>query len=147
MAAMRQYAEAAALFEKLWIKRPSAELALRLHGMRMQGKLGKEVEPLEEWLAMNPRDVAVRATLAEALRVAGENRRAIAEYERLLEVAPRSPPALNNLAWSYYLEKDREPWQRRAAPGSWQRRTRMSSIPTAGCSSSPAPWMREWRCS
>jgi len=106
MAAMRQYAEAAALFEQLWIKRPSAELALRLHGMRMQGKLGKEVEPLEQWLAMNPRDVAVRATLAEALRVAGENRRAIAEYERLLEVAPRSPPALNNLAWLYYLEND-----------------------------------------
>ena len=50
--------------------------------------------------------MAVRATLAEALRVAGENRRAIAEYERLLEVAPRSPPALNNLAWLYYLEND-----------------------------------------
>ena len=106
MVAKRDYASAGALFEKLWAAQRSAALALSLHNARKQGKIGNENEPLEQWLAKNPRDVVVRATLAEHLLESGENRRAIAEYEKLLEVAPRSAPALNNLAWLYYLEKD-----------------------------------------
>jgi tetratricopeptide (TPR) repeat protein len=102
-----RHAEAATLFDDLYRKKPSAALAIAAHRARERGGVAQPSAPLEAWLARNPGDLPVRAAYAEALRKAGEHAQAIREYEAIVGTAPRSVPALNNLAWLYYLAGDK----------------------------------------
>ena len=104
--AAQRYADAAALLERLQANARSVLWPAALYRVRKLGGLGAQTEPLERWLADNPKDVEVRGMYADDLRVAGANRAAIAQYEMLIAQAPRSVVALNNLAWLYYLEGD-----------------------------------------
>ncbi|MES1263661.1 MAG: tetratricopeptide repeat protein, partial [Peristeroidobacter soli] len=106
LGAANRAAESAALLERLQAQAPSSSLALAIHQVRKQGSLPNPNEPLERWLANNPRDLPMRAAYAEVLQNDGQNRRAIGEYETLVGLAPKSAPAINNLAWLYYLEHD-----------------------------------------
>ncbi len=85
---------------------PSARLALKRYAVRRDGRLGKVAEPLEAWLAVDPRDLAVRRALAESHLGGGRLEEAVAEFERVLAAAPRDPVALNNLAWVYHRKGD-----------------------------------------
>lgn len=62
---------------------------------------------LRRWLAVAPDDATVRLQLAMQLQQLGEEDEAVLEYERLLEQAPQTLIALNNLAW-LYLDRDPE---------------------------------------
>ena len=101
-----QYARSAATLEQLWSQAPSAATALALARVRDEGKLGKAPAALEAWVASHPDDVKLRGAWADSLRQAGDHARAITEFEKVLAAAPTVVPALNNLAWLYYLEKD-----------------------------------------
>jgi uncharacterized protein (TIGR02996 family) len=101
-----QYAQSASTLEQLWAQGPSAATALALARVREEGKLGNAPAALEAWVAKHPDDMRLRGAYADSLRQAGENQRAIAEFEKVLAAAPTVVPALNNLAWLYYLEKD-----------------------------------------
>lgn len=61
---------------------------------------------VHEWREKLPK--SSRASLILALDAQEKNNTpaAIDGYERALQGAPESPVLLNNLAWSYYLEKD-----------------------------------------
>jgi len=101
------HAASAATLEKLHLKSPKNSLAMAIHLERKRGALGDENAVLERWLADHPDDRKIRFGLAESLRVAGDNRRAAAEFETLIEREPRDVGSLNNLAWVYYLLKDK----------------------------------------
>lgn len=98
--------DANSLLGGLGARDPSASLSIAIHRVRVAGKLADANEPLQSWLTNNPHDLAVRALLAESFRKAGDNRRAIEQYETLLSQSSTEAVVLNNLAWLYYLERD-----------------------------------------
>ena len=122
----QQYPQAAQALEKLWARAPNAATALALARVRTEGKLGGAAAALGAWTDSNPGDLKMRGAYADALRQEGENAKAIHEFEALLAAQPDSVPALNNLAWLYYLEKDARaiPTARRA----WQLATGVPSV-------------------
>jgi len=101
------HAASAATLEQLHSKAPKNSLAMAIHQERKRGALGNENAVLERWLADHPDDRKIRFVLAESLRGAGDNRRAAAEFEALIEREPRDVGSLNNLAWVYYLLNDK----------------------------------------
>ena len=121
-----QYAESARALEQLWGQGPSAATALALARVRDEGKLGNAPAALEAWVAKHPDDLKMRGAYADALRQAGQNAAAIAEFEKLLATAPTVVPALNNLAWLYYLEKD--PRAVPTAKRAWQLAPHVPSV-------------------
>ena len=100
------FAAAAAALEKLRLKSPSSALAVATHQARRRAAQANALEPLESWLAAHPADVGVRRVYAEGLRLAGDNRGAIREYERVVAEQPEDVGSLNNLAWLYHVEHD-----------------------------------------
>jgi Tfp pilus assembly protein PilF len=121
-----QYADANATLGRLYGKSPSAATALALARVRREGKLGGEVEPLKAWATAHPDDFQMRGAYADALRQAGENRAAIAEFEAMVARNPNSAAALNNLSWLYYLEKDARAVA--TAKRAWQQAPRVPNI-------------------
>lgn len=106
LTAAGEYRDADALLQASFSKTPSARLAVLLYRVRLAGKLADPRQPLEAWLARHPDDVRVRIFLAESLQTAGDNERAIAEYERLQAGGGTNAVLLNNLAWLYHLTGD-----------------------------------------
>ena len=100
-------AEAITVYEKAYELNPTGDLALklsRLHimmGNRQQGQ-GK----LEDWLTKRPEDAEVRAVYASLLQQWGDEEKAIAEYETVLQKLPDNVVVLNNLAWLYQKSKN-----------------------------------------
>lgn len=106
-AARQRYAEAEKAYAAAWALRKDAPTALALYRVRQRGKLGLEVESLEQLLDSQPKQTAVRAIYAEALRTAGRQQDAIVQLERVTAEAPRDQVAWNNLAWLYLQIGDR----------------------------------------
>ena len=104
--ALNHYPEAAAALAEAWSSQQTAGTAAALAHARQLAKLDKALEPLQTWLGAHPGDVEMRGVYADALRISGEREGAIAEYQRLLKIAPANAAALNNLAWLYYMQKD-----------------------------------------
>lgn len=103
---LKQYKEAAAAYERAMQKTPDGRTAVKAFKARSLGKLPAETAPVDRWLTQHPDDIAVRAVLAEHYKLAGDNARAIGQYEAIIENRPRDPMALNNLAWMYHLTQD-----------------------------------------
>lgn len=106
LVAAGKHAEADALLQGISSKATNSALAIAQHRLRVAGKLPDVNQPLESWLATHPKDLPVRALLAESLRASGDTARAVAEYEKLMVDAKESPVVLNNLAWLYHLQGD-----------------------------------------
>jgi predicted Zn-dependent protease len=121
-----EYAQSAKALEQLWAQGPSAATALALARVRDEGKLGNAPAALEAWVVKNPGDLKMRGAYADALRQAGQNGPAIAQFENLVAAAPTVVPALNNLAWLYYLEKD--PRALATAKRAWQLAPHVPSV-------------------
>ena len=102
----RQWPEAERMYTGVWTAAPSARLALKRYAIRRDGGLGGAAQPLEEWLASNPRDLVVRRALAESHHSGSRLEEAAVEFERVIAAAPRDPIALNNLAWVYHQKGD-----------------------------------------
>jgi Tfp pilus assembly protein PilF len=122
----KQYAQADATLLKLWKETPSPAAAALLYRVRSEGKLANPTELLQQWLAKHPEDKGIRGMYADALRKDGANREAIREFEKLLVVAPNAAPVINNLAWLYYLEKDKRALE--MARRAWQQSPRHPTV-------------------
>jgi Tfp pilus assembly protein PilF len=72
-----------------------------------QGDQQKSLEPLVDWLQFQPGDVRTRSVYATLLQQYGNNDKAMAEYETILQQSPDNILVLNNLAWLYQLNNDR----------------------------------------
>ena len=104
----KQFAKAAALYQKAFDLDKNSTLAMKLHGSLMaSGKTAEAEAKVAQWLKEHPDDVGMRAYLAEGYMKQGQHKPAIAEYERILKVAPDGVLALNNLAWLYQQQKDK----------------------------------------
>lgn len=102
--------------EKLQARQPTSQTAALIYGIRREIDPATALKPLQEWLAKHPDDHTMQAMMADALMSAGQNAESIVAYEKLLALAPKNVIVLNNLAWLYYLEKDKRaiPTARRA---------------------------------
>ena len=79
----------------------SGDLALRLHGVLVTSGQNAEAEAFaKKWLTGHPKDVVLRAGLAERALRGGNLRSAIAHYQTVVEQQPDNVVALNNLAWA-----------------------------------------------
>lgn len=106
-----QYAAAEEAYARMWALQPGAAAAVGRYRARSAGGLPQPRQPLEQWLARSPGDIAVRMTLAMALQAAGEHQAAMTEYQRVVQAAQADSAvravALNNLAWYYHERSDR----------------------------------------
>lgn len=101
---------AVATYETLWQANPSARIALELSQLRRRANLPQPHQPLADWLATQPKDVAVRLNLAIALQQSGDLDKAAREFERVIadshEGQPLQALARNNLAVLYAQRSD-----------------------------------------
>ncbi len=97
-------AEALKAYEKSHELKATSQSLLKLNAVKR--RLGGEGSGLlDEWLTTNPNDANVRIVKATADLEEGKTDTAVANYEKVLESAPESIVALNNLAW-LYSERD-----------------------------------------
>lgn len=91
---------ALAALERVYEEGPTPNLARDLFLLRVQaGRVDEATDGLRVWLKTRPKDVDSRLLLANMLMEQARLEQADAEYQRLLEIAPNNPLALNNLAW------------------------------------------------
>lgn len=89
-------------------KGASLSLAAKLQRMREQLGQKNALEPLDKWLAMEPKDTAARIMLAVAYQTSNETIKAIENYNIVLQSQPDNVAALNNLAWIYAEKEDKQ---------------------------------------
>ena len=81
--------------------RPSTLLAVQLYQVEVAAHAAHPEQPLEQWLAREPKDWEVRTVLGDYdLTVRRALPQAISEYQQVLATAPNDVVALNNLAWA-----------------------------------------------
>lgn len=97
--AAKRYGAAEASYESAQRERPSGALAIKIFRARLEGGVTSAEVSLLSWLERAPEDAAVRRILADYYQSAGQAKRAVSEYERLLKARPRDTAVLNNLAW------------------------------------------------
>jgi Tfp pilus assembly protein PilF len=104
--AQKRYTDAVAYYDKAVAKGPDSSLIIeRYRAARLAGLANAE-QQLEQWLEKHPDDITVRVVLAEQLGARGQTAAAVKQYETVLQRAPNSVVALNNLAVIYQQQKD-----------------------------------------
>lgn len=99
--------EALKLYRTSWGVRPIDIVAETIYGMyQRQKKMELMVAFGKEWADKIPS--SYRPALINAINAQqnGNSDDALAWYEKSVELAPKMPAALNNLAWMYYEKKD-----------------------------------------
>ncbi|WP_405229991.1 XrtA/PEP-CTERM system TPR-repeat protein PrsT [Lentisalinibacter sediminis] len=126
LASQDDFTGAAVAFEQaLALREDDRRLALHAFRARERGGVSNPAAPLAAYLTEQPGDAEVRLILAQHYQNRGEGRRAVVEYERVLESESQNFVALNNLAWEYAQLGDsraeamaRRAWQLRPDNGS-----------------------------
>ncbi|HEY5759233.1 MAG TPA: XrtA/PEP-CTERM system TPR-repeat protein PrsT [Steroidobacter sp.] len=103
---LQKYSEASKAYEAAAAIRPAPELATKIFQVRTAGKLPNAIEPLERWSREHPEDLSFRTLLADAYIKGGEAKKAIEQYEQIVQRQPKHVPSLNNLAWLYHEHRD-----------------------------------------
>ena len=99
--------QARAAYQAAWEKQNSAELAIALYKVSNSATdFDQAITPLISWLKQNPDDTRARGYLAEAYQQDQQNKKAIDEYEFILQKSADDISAMNNLAWLYHLENN-----------------------------------------
>jgi len=102
--ARKEYVRASKAYRRAGELQPGASLAIKQSGaLKRTERQSESVTPLLDWLQGHPDNLAVRQALGTAWMELGENDKAIAAYLQVLDKAPDSLVALNNLAWLYQL--------------------------------------------
>ena len=103
--ARNEISEAIKSYTKAFNKKKTTYLAHNLSKLHKQtGSTQKATIVIEEYLQTAPNDQQTRMLLASFYQQAGENGKAISEYEKVVAAAPANIVALNNLAWLYLLQ-------------------------------------------
>ena len=93
--------EAVPLFEEALKRDKSAQSVIRLYMARMgAGQAQEAAKGVGEWVKANPKDLVVRTYLAERSLAEQKYDQAAQQYRQMLELAPKNPMLLNNLAWA-----------------------------------------------
>jgi len=103
----KHYNSAISHYKKALAIRKSTEAVTNLSNAYVKaGKKKESISLLEGWLKDNPSDIRVNLLLGSTYQAGKENRKAIARYERVLELDPNNVVSLNNLAWLYHVENN-----------------------------------------
>ena len=103
--AQKRYTDAVGYYDKAAAKGPDSSLIIeRYQAARLAGLANAE-QQLEQWLEKHPDDITVRVVLAEQLGARGQTAAAVKQYETVLQRAPNSLVALNNLAVIYQQQR------------------------------------------
>lgn len=95
-----KYADAEQALNKSLAAQPTPAAALLLFTvMNAQARADEALPLLEAWLDQFPQNTAIMNILAQSYLGQNDQESAIAMYRRIVEVAPGSVLALNNLAW------------------------------------------------
>jgi putative PEP-CTERM system TPR-repeat lipoprotein len=104
--AQKRYRDAVALFDKAAVKSPGSSLTVeRYKAARLAGVADAD-QQLVAWVDSHASDTNVRTLLAEQLSAKGQTAAAVKHYETVLQQAPNSVVALNNLAVIYQQQHD-----------------------------------------
>jgi Tfp pilus assembly protein PilF len=98
-AAARRWDDAKAAFVRSFKLRPSSAAAVSEHLALLNSGALHADQPLLDWLARNPDDLAARMRLADFYIGSGDREAAIPQLEQILGRRPNDLAALNNLAW------------------------------------------------
>lgn len=93
------YADSSRAFSRAFSLRATAAAAVGDYRARALGGLARPEQPLENWLAREPTDIAARRLLADHLIRDNRNEAAATQLSTLLQRQPNDVAALNNLAW------------------------------------------------
>ena len=79
----------------------SPQSFVRLHAARIAaGQASEAAKQATEWVKAHPKDLIVRTYLAERSLAEQKYDLAVQQYRQMLELAPKNPMILNNLAWA-----------------------------------------------
>ncbi len=105
--ARKDPAAALPAYERAHRLEPSSGLLLRQMQALQAAQRSEEGEKrLAAWLARNPQDTAIRATLAGSQISRGQHQAAVEHYLLLNKSTPGNIVVLNNLAWALFESKD-----------------------------------------
>jgi len=103
----KQHAQAAKAYENALSLEKSGLIAVKLHEAQALAGNARDADTrLLQWLKEQPKDIATRAYMAQVYMAREQNRKAVEQYQTLLQIEPGNALALNNLAWLYHREKD-----------------------------------------
>ncbi len=95
----RAYTKAIQAYSDARAKQFTSDITLRLYRAYLSGGRDKQARILlEEWLDAHPDDYSVRIALAVNLKEKGQVDSARRQWEHLLQMRPKDPMVLNNLA-------------------------------------------------
>lgn len=105
-ASQKQAAKAASAYSQAR-KRGAGTRVMLKEAAVLQGSQGSaaSITLLVDWVRSHKGDVAARYALAAAYSTDGKRGDAVKEYRRLLAASPEYVPALNDLAWLLYQDK------------------------------------------
>ena len=107
-AASGKFAEAVTSYEEAFKLDRNAQSCIWLHMARMTAGQSAEAAKLAgEWLKNNPKDLIFRAYLAETSLKDKKYDQAVQQYRQMVEIAPKNPLLLNNLAWAMGKQGDK----------------------------------------
>jgi len=78
----------------------TSEIAIRLHAALEVAKRGADAERhASAWLKAHPKDAGFRYYLGDRALASRDYAQAEAQYQKVLEIQPQNPLAMNNVAW------------------------------------------------
>jgi Flp pilus assembly protein TadD len=96
----KEWAEAATAFGKALSRQPLPALAIRRYNaLQNAGKQAEATAMADKWFKDHPKEVALRAFIAQQNLRKKDYAAAVRQYEAALEIAPSNALYLNNLAW------------------------------------------------
>ncbi|WP_341678313.1 XrtA/PEP-CTERM system TPR-repeat protein PrsT [Niveibacterium sp. SC-1] len=105
--ARKDHAAAAAGYAKALAIRPDPAIAARVHASLVAAGKASDADAFaKKWLAEHPKDLGFRAYQADVALRAPDYPQAVRAYKAMLEIQPKNPVVLNNLAWAAAQTKD-----------------------------------------
>lgn len=107
LARQQKYKEAVALYEKAYAADQAGPMVLAIHRTLLAAGLPRDADQrLAQHRKEQPGDLAAAMYAAELALSRRQFKAAVQDLELVLQAAPDSPVALNNLAWAYGELKD-----------------------------------------
>ena len=104
----QQPTKAVQAYKKAWRKERSQTTTIKLFTAQRKTGVVDAKNTIHEWLSDNPDDNRAKMVLALTHHEDGENQQAETLYRDIIDAEPNAVEALNNLAWIYYLNGDKE---------------------------------------
>lgn len=105
--ALGKKSEAVAAYSEAYQRDKSPQGVIRLYAARAAtGQTQEAAKLAAEWTKANPKDLMLRTYIAESNLTAQKYDLAVQQYRQMLEIAPKNPMLLNNLAWALGKLKD-----------------------------------------